>query len=406
MKHTGDNMTGVRKNNRSAVLNELHQSGGMSRKQLAERLKLTPAAITHITAELLNAGLIREGSPIKGEHAGRREVLLMIEENAGIALGVFINIRAAIVSATDLSGTVIFSEELPLKPKAPAEETVTLLSKRMKALLSTHKIPSEKIIGLGIAVRGIQSADGRSVVNSFGALDTRNFPLADRFEETLGVPAFLQNNVRSLFAAETFMKREPVGAEFFIRCEYGIGASLSIDGEIWHGVTEQCAEIGHIPVVHRGGKLCSCGKSGCLETVASPMAIREDALAVCSEDDTPVLSQIVKNKTAEKVTIEDVFLAARNGDGPIRDIVSRAVQALGTALKSVIYLVDPDRITLYGRMFENAYYLSRLMTEMSEGVDPSHHVIVAKSENNLKLENSSACLIAILKFFEQGGIRS
>ena len=201
------------------------------------------------------------------------------------------------------------------------------------------------------------------------------------------------------------MKRERVGAEFFIRCEYGIGASLSIDGDIWHGVTEQCAEIGHIPFVHRGGKLCSCGKSGCLETIASPMAIREDALAVCSEKDTPVFSQIVSSKKAENVTVEDVFLAARNGDGPIKDVVSNAVQALGTALKAVVYLIDPDRITLYGRMFENSYYLSRLMTEMSEGVDGSHHVIVAKSANNLQLEKRSACLIAVLKFFERGGAR-
>ena len=405
MKYKGDNMTGVRKGNRSAVLHELHQSGGMSRKQLSESLNLTPAAITHITAELVGEGLISEGAPVKGEHAGRREVLLTIREDAGVALGVFINLREAIVSASDLAGNVLFSEEIALTKKAPAEETVTMLSNRMKALLTKHSIPKDRIIGLGIAVRGIQSADGRSVVNSFGALDTANFPLADRFEALLGVPAFLQNNVRSLFAAETFMKREQVGAEFFIRCEYGIGASLSIDGDIWHGVTEQCAEIGHIPVVHRGGKLCSCGKSGCLETIASPMAIREDALAVCSEKDTPVFSQIVSSKKAENVTIEDVFLAARNGDGPIKDVVSNAVQALGTALKAVVYLIDPDRITLYGRMFENSYYLSRLMTEMSEGVDASHHVIVAKSANNLQLEKRSACLLAVLKFFERGGTR-
>lgn len=402
----GDNMTGVRKNNRSAVLQELQRTGGTSRKQLAETLNLTPAAITHITAELLNEGLLVQGAAVKGEKAGRREVLLRIREDAGIALGVFINLREATVSASDLSGNVLFSESVVLPPLAPAEETMKDLADKLEALMKTHRVDRKKLIGLGIAVRGIQSSDGRSVVNSFGALDTPDLKLADFYEKRFGVPAYLKNNVRALFAAERFLKREQTGAEFFLRCEYGIGASLAVNGQIWHGETEQCAEIGHIPIIRRGGKLCSCGKSGCLETVASPMAIREDALNACSEKETPVFYQIVQQKTPENVTVEDVFHAARNGDGPLQDIVDRAVSTLGLALKGVIYLVDPRRITLYGRMFEDPYYLTRLMSEMSEGVDRSHHVTVAKSAYNHQLENRSACLIAVMKFFEQGGIRS
>ena len=88
-------------------------------------------------------------------------------------------------------------------------------------------VPEEKIIGLGIAVRGIVSADGRRIVNSFGALRDRDYPLCEAFEKALGFKAIMANNVRALCLAETFLAREANEAELFLRCEYGIGAALS-----------------------------------------------------------------------------------------------------------------------------------------------------------------------------------
>ena len=216
----------------------------------------------------------------------------------------------------------------------------------------------------------------------------------------------LANNVRALFSAQTFFSRDEAGgSQFFLRCEYGIGASLSIDGKIWHGVTEQCAEIGHIPVVRRGGKPCSCGKSGCLETIASPTAIREDALAILSPDRTPVLWNLWRGKKPDELSVDDVFRAAASGDDGAATIVDRAVIALGSAVKAVVYLVDPGKIVLYGRMFENEYCLSRLLSELREGVDSRHTVTVEKSRYNHRLEDKAAPLLAVQDFFDRGGIR-
>ncbi len=407
MPFEGDNMMGVKRNNRSAALRVLHEEGCMSRKRLAESLKLTPAAITKIVGEMLSEGLLREGSAVPSGSAGRREILLELNSRCGVALGVLINLRQAIVSAVWLDGSVLFAEEHVLAPNAPAEETVAMLSGRLLALTEEHHIARESVIGLGIAVRGVCSSDGRTVFNSFGALSDPGFPLCDRFEALTGFRAVMANNVRALFAAQMFLAHDRAeGAQFFLRCEYGIGASLSIGGQIWHGVTEQCAEIGHIPVIPRGGKPCSCGKSGCLETIASPSAICEDALAALSEERTPVLWKISREKGTEALDIHDVLNAALSGDQGVAAIVDRAVSALGGALKSVIYLIDPGKIVLYGRMFENSYYLSRLMSEMHEGVDTRHAVSIEKSRYNQRLEDKAASLLAVQKFFADGGIRS
>ena len=400
----GNNMVSVKRENRSAALRLLQEEGSMSRKRLAEKLGLTPAAITKIAGEMLAEGLLREGDTLPTGSAGRREILMELNPRSFCALGILINLRQAIVSALWLDSTVIFSQEIPIPPSAPAEETVKMLSTKLLELAGEYQLPKDKIIGTGVAVRGICSSDGRTVIDSFGALSEKRYPLCRRIEELTGYTAVMANNVRALFAAQMFLAHDKsTGAQFFLRCEYGIGASLSINGQIWHGVSEQCSEIGHIPVIPRGGKPCSCGKSGCLETVASPMAICEDARTAFSEEKTPLLFAGWKDRDLSALQPEDVLEAARNGDLGACEIVDRAVKTLASALKSVIYLIDPGKIVLYGKLFDNSYYLSRLLSEMREGVDSRHEVSVEKSAYNHRLENKAAALLAVDLFFRNGG---
>ena len=80
MPFTGDNMMGVKRNNRSAALRILHEEGSLSRKRLAESLRLTPAAITKIVGEMLADGLLTEGAAVPSGGAGRREILLQLPQ--------------------------------------------------------------------------------------------------------------------------------------------------------------------------------------------------------------------------------------------------------------------------------------------------------------------------------------
>lgn len=405
MLREGDNMMGVKRANRSAVLRLLHEQGGMSRKRLAESMRLTPAAITKIVGELIDEGIVKDGKLLPGGGAGRREMLVDVDVRSRCALGILLNLRQAIISAVWLDGSVIFSEEISLEPAAPTDETVELLCGRLLELTGQEGLPEEQILGVGVAIRGITSIDGRTVLNSFGALDCENYPLARRVEELTGLRAVMTNNVRALFAAQVFLSREnELHSQYFLRCEYGIGASLSIRDRIWEGGTNQCSEIGHIPVVRRGGKPCSCGKSGCLETIASPTAIREDSLAILSPDKTPVLWKMSKEKGIGVLSVEDVLDAASCGDAGVAEIVDRAVTALSSALKSVIYVVNPEKIVLYGRMFENDFFLARLMADMQEGVDSGHRITIEKSAYNKLLENCASGLLVVEDFIENGGL--
>ena len=405
MRYEGDNMINVKRSTRRAVMRILHESGGMSRKRLAENIGLTPAAITKIVGEMIEDGILREGPVLPSGSAGRREVLVELDLCARCALGLHINRRLAILSAAWLDGTVIFSEESALTYLAPTEETLQRLCGRLMELAEEHRLSRETILGVGVAIRGITWSDAQLVRNSYGALDARDYPLAARVSELTGLPTVMSNNVRSLFSAQIFLAREPeLRSQFFLRCEDGIGASLCVDSKIWLGGSEQCSEIGHIPLIRRGGKPCSCGKSGCLETIASASAMREDALAILSRESTPLLWARMEGRDPASLTLNDVLEAACHGDAAVAAIVDRAVLALAQALKTVIYVIDPEKIVLYGQLFENSYYLARLLSEMREGVDAGHQIVIEKSRYNERLEPCAAPLLMVEHYFDNGGL--
>ena len=104
------------------------------------------------------------------------------------------------------------------------------------------------------------------------------------------------------------------------------------------------------------------------------------------------------------MSVFDVLTAGSLGDAGASAIVDQAIQALGMAIKSLIYLVDPGKIILYGSLFEDPYYLSRLSSELQEGVDMRHDVLIEKSRYNLQLEDKAACLLAVQDFIDNGGI--
>ncbi len=405
MTHENKNMLDVKRTNRRAVLRLLQKQGAMSRKQLAKQLELTPAAITKIVGEMIEEGLLAEGAKLPGSSAGRREILVYSNYKAYCALGIFLELNHAILSAVWLDGRVIMSEKVALDKTNTADEIIDGLSQRLLDLVEQYDIEKEKVLGLGVAIRGVISTDGQISYNSFGIFRERNYPITRRLEEKTGFPVHLANNVRAMFLAQIFSEKDrDLDAQFFLRCEYGIGASLVFNGKIWYGSTGQCSEMGHIPVIRRGGKSCNCGKSGCLETIASPLAIQQDAIHILSEENTPILWRICSRKTVEQLEIDDVLDAARNGDEKVAQIVDNAVMTLSNALKNLIYIVDPRKIILYGRIFENRYYLSKLLAEMGEGVDINHEVIVEKSKYNLRLEEKSAGLVVIEHFLDQGAL--
>ena len=407
MDSKGKNMVDVKMSNRRAILNLIHDQGAMSRKNVASALSLTPAAITTIVNNLIENGVIHEvGQPEQAviSGPGRKEIMINIANRNCCGLGISINLGEAILSATYLDGQLIFENRVRVSDQTPAQETIKNLCRKMRRLIEDYSISSSKIIGLGVVARGIVNNDKGISLNSYGVWHDRNIPLKKLFNEQFNIPVVIDNNVRALANAHLFMSHmRNMGSMLFIRSEMGIGAALLIDHKFHYGSNYQCSEIGHIPVV-RNGKQCSCGKYGCLETVASGRAIVTLVKEIHSKEMTPNLFMRTGGRTSE-ITINNIVQAANEGDRKICRILAKAAEYFATGIYTAVTIIDPQKIVLYGTIFEKALYMDMLREKIacySQEI-AERKQLIEKSKFNLNLDAECACILTVREFYDHGG---
>ncbi len=130
----------------------------------------------------------------------------------------------------------------------------------------------------------------------------------------------------------------------------GIGGGCVYDGSILRGERCSCLEIGHIPVVPEG-PLCGCGHRGCLETVASRLAVSATAAKAAYRGEAPALQKLAGTDLAE-IRSGVLAEAIEQGDTVVESILREAARHIGKAVAGVIHLISPDVIVLGGGLVE------------------------------------------------------
>lgn len=126
----------------------------------------------------------------------------------------------------------------------------------------------------------------------------------------------------------------------------GIGGGVIVNGDIYHGANGSAGEVGHFTVKEQGGRICNCGKRGCLETEASATAIVLDALdKVTGMSSGPLKQEYDRTGT---ITTKLVLQLARQGEPACREIVAKAGHMLGNSLAEMCYLLNPEMIVIGG----------------------------------------------------------
>jgi glucokinase len=216
--------------------------------------------------------------------------------------------------------------------------------------LQASGLRRDDIAGIGVGVPGPVNPAHGMVIHAPN-LGWRDFQLRKPLEEQFGCPAFVVNDVDAgAFGEYRF------GAARNARCAVGIfpgtgiGGGCVYEGRIVSGKTCSCFEIGHIQVVP-DGPLCGCGRRGCLEAVASRLAIAAAAAAAAYRGEAPNLAEAVG---ADVAAIRSGALAeaVKAGDKVIEEIVRNAARWLGVGVATVVNLLAPDVIVLGGGLVE------------------------------------------------------
>lgn len=211
-------------------------------------------------------------------------------------------------------------------------------------------VSRDELAGVGVGSPGPLDLD-RGVI-----LDTPNFgwgetPLRKTFEEAFRCPAVIANDVDAGVYGEYRF-----GAAVDARCVVGvfpgtgIGGGCVYEGRIISGNTLSAMEIGHMQVMP-DGPLCGCGRRGCVEAIASRLAISAAAAAAASRGEAP---HLLANAGTDLQNIRSGALAASiaAGDSAVEEIISQAAQWLGVAVGNMVNLFVPDVVVLGGGLVE------------------------------------------------------
>ncbi len=336
----------MRPHNRRLLLQLLRDNGPMSRAKLAGASGLSPAAVTNVTADLFESGLVQEdlSSPPADEPAklGRPGTLVSLDHANNVVLCVQIGSGFLQVGVCNLEAKLLASEsakfELPTEPTPVLELAVEMLGRAMAAA----GVELTQVLGLGVGAAGIVDKAQRINLSS-NNLNWANVAMAEFFESALGVKVVLDHNVRAMAMGEV---RYGAGRDLeslaFVYIRSGVGAGLVLGGTEYRGGTHGAVELGHVRVVP-GGAACVCGGRGCLETVATDSVIRGQLLATVLGKDKASVDRVLGDDWAGWF-VESV----KAGNSQSIRVRDELVVNLASALLNIIHLLNPQRIVLGG----------------------------------------------------------
>jgi glucokinase len=174
----------------------------------------------------------------------------------------------------------------------------------------------------------------------------RDLPLRTILLTGTGLPTFVDNDANVAAWAEYRLGRGR-GRRYlaFLTVGTGIGAGLVLGGELYRGPTGIGGEVGHI-IVNPSGEKCGCGNSGCLEAMASGVALGRAGQKAARQNPASVLATLARN--VDKVTGETVYEAAKRADMTARSLFEQVGYWLGIGVASLVTLLDVEIVAIGG----------------------------------------------------------
>ena len=172
----------------------------------------------------------------------------------------------------------------------------------------------------------------------------------------------MDNDVRAMAIGESlFGVSKGISNFITISISNGIGAGIIINNIPYYGVDYSAGEIGHV-VVEGDGDKCNCGNYGCLETVASNNNIVKKVIKMIKQGQSSILIEMVKD--INEISITDICKASVLGDELSIYILKESARYIGTAVTSLINILNPTAIVVVGEIFENTPYTLQTLEEI------------------------------------------
>lgn len=356
----------MRELNRSLVLDLIKRGSPISRAAIAKATDLAKPTVSAIVDDLVRDGLVREigmGQPTRG--GGRPPILLEFNKRSQFVVGVQVGVRGTTIVVADAAGDEVGRLQRPtVKKRAP--EALARLAEQIHQAIDQSGIAARRVAAVGVCVPGLVDAD-TGVCLLAPNLGWRNVDVRGPLTAALKVPVFVHNTAQAVAVAENIEGAgQGVNDLVLLYIGSGIGAGIVSDGKLFHGAAGIAGEIGHCEIPGASEK-CNCGKTGCLETVASGPAIVKAAQKALVKRKSSALSKI----PSADLTSAAIGAAAAEGDALAKELLAEAGHQLGIAASWLINLLNPEVLVVAGGLASaGEALLGPLRETVSQGALP------------------------------------
>ena len=164
--------------------------------------------------------------------------------------------------------------------------------------------------------------------------------------EKFGITTALTNDANAAAVGEmTYGGARGMKNFIMITLGTGVGSGIIIDGKVVYGHDGFAGELGHTTAIRENGRLCGCGKHGCLETYCSATGVARSAREILG---STTKSSVLRNIPVDSITSKDVFDAAMEGDEVAKEIFEFTGKILGQSLADFVAFSAPEAIAIFG----------------------------------------------------------
>ena len=400
--------TAIRRNRWKRKILEIVRTEPNASRILIKRLSgLSMESTLSMVEELLSEGLIESVGKMDDGKVGRKATLLRIRGDGGYFIGVRYNAASVTGVCMDFSQRVVCHSGEELNAAPNKQQMLDALERCIQDLISQLGQRKERLLGIGVGAPGTIDPVRGVVARYVHIPDWKDVPLKALIEKRFGLPTYVEHSVK---CATRAAMAQPEYADcrdlLYLKIDRGLSMCVVIDGQVYSGSSYLSGEIGHIHA-EDNGIACECGRTGCLETIASNDAIY--AAAARGRRVTPARFAVLNRLLAEghRLRIETLCLAAQQGCDGSRQVLAKAGRAVGDALAAATVLLNPAEIIVAGRLSASQEFCQALQKTLDDRCFPESLAAARLSfTGSFSTQDAQgAALLPFLKQFdvEQGG---
>lgn len=333
-----------KRNQYRKIVSHLYYNGAVSIADIVSATKMSQPLVASLVDDLIKFGIVTD-SGIGASVGGRRPNLYSIYPDYQYVIGAEINQSSMSIAIFNLDNQLEYREEFKDLDLQEETEYCKVLIEKIGEALHKKKIKNDKILAVGISIPGLVDAESGI---TYSYLTSFSHGVSKYLQGELKMPVFIDNDARVMTLGEkAFGKAKSKKNVLCLNLSNGIGLGMILNGELHAGKNGFAGEFGHI-LIDPVGKLCYCGKMGCLETLTSGKILVDQIVEAVENGQETFLAQCVTE--GRKIDLETVVKAILAGDQFAINQLNEMCDYLGKGLVILIHLLNPEMIIIGGEL--------------------------------------------------------